>query len=78
MFRALACGMASLLIVACSEPTGPEKPIDGPAVSVKVLDRREKYAACARSWKRRPDVGSDAEFPDLSLRDAAAVRARGR
>lgn len=30
MFRALACGMASLLLVACSEPTGPEKPIDGP------------------------------------------------
>jgi isoleucyl-tRNA synthetase len=46
----------------------------GPAVSVEVLDRREAYPACARSWKRRPDVGQDKQFPDLSLRDAAAVR----
>jgi isoleucyl-tRNA synthetase len=53
-----------------------EKSIEGPAVSVKVLDRRETYKACARSWKRRADVGTDAGFPDLSLRDAAAVKAR--
>ena len=39
-----------------------------------VVDVREKFAACARSWKRRPDVGSDAEYPDLTLRDAQAVR----
>jgi isoleucyl-tRNA synthetase len=51
-----------------------EKDPEGPAVRVKVLDRRETYAACARSWKRRPDVGSDAEYPDLSARDATAVR----
>jgi len=48
----------------------------GPAVTVEVVDRREKYPACARSWKRRPDVGSDAEFPDLSARDAGAIRSR--
>jgi isoleucyl-tRNA synthetase len=42
---------------------------------VKVIDRRNDYPSCARSWKRRPDVGSDAEYPDLSARDAAAVRA---
>ncbi|HSU65389.1 MAG TPA: isoleucine--tRNA ligase [Tepidisphaeraceae bacterium] len=47
---------------------------DGPAISVKVVDRRDTYPACARSWKRRPDVGQDPDFPDLSLRDAAAVR----
>ena len=52
-----------------------EAPAGGPAFSVEVLDRRETYKACARSWKRRPDVGQDAEFPDLTLRDAAAVRA---
>jgi len=52
-----------------------EKDEAGPAVSVKVIDRRATYQACARSWKRRPDVGSDAEYPDLSARDAAAVRA---
>jgi len=52
-----------------------EKGAEGPAVSVKVIDRRETYKACARSWKRRPDVGQDREFPDLTLRDAQAVRA---
>src|SRR5207237_1526223 len=51
-----------------------EKAVGGPAVAVKVLDTREKYQACARSWKRRPDVGKDIEYPDLSLRDAAAVK----
>ena len=52
-----------------------EKETRGPAASVKVVDRRETYRACARSWKRRPDVGQDREYPDLSLRDASAVRA---
>ena len=42
--------------------------------SVKMVDTRTKYAACARSWKRRPDVGRDGEYPDLSERDAAAIR----
>jgi isoleucyl-tRNA synthetase len=47
------------------------------AASVEVVDRRQTYGACARCWKRRPDVGSDAEYPDLCARDAAAVRAGG-
>jgi isoleucyl-tRNA synthetase len=42
---------------------------------VKVFDRRAAYPACARSWKRRPDVGSDEAYPDLSTRDALAVKA---
>jgi isoleucyl-tRNA synthetase len=29
---------------------------------------------CARSWKILPEVGSDPEFPELTLRDAEAVR----
>lgn len=29
---------------------------------------------CARSWKILPEVGSDKDYPDLTLRDAAAVR----
>jgi isoleucyl-tRNA synthetase len=52
-----------------------EKGPEGPAVRVKVIDRRNTYAACVRSWKRRPDVGSDPQYPDLTARDAAAVRA---
>jgi isoleucyl-tRNA synthetase len=51
-----------------------EKSPEGPALSVEVLDRRETYKACARSWKRRPDVGSDPDYPDLSARDAQAVK----
>ncbi len=43
---------------------------------VTVVDRRETYQSCARSWKRRPDVGSDPDYPDLSTRDAAAVKKR--
>ncbi|HZZ44029.1 MAG TPA: isoleucine--tRNA ligase [Tepidisphaeraceae bacterium] len=46
-----------------------------PGVRVEVIDRRASYPACARSWKRRPDVGQDQEYPDLSLRDAQAMRA---
>jgi isoleucyl-tRNA synthetase len=51
-----------------------EKGAEGPAVTVEVIDRRGTYQACARSWKRRPDVGSDPEYPDLSARDALAVK----
>jgi len=29
---------------------------------------------CARSWRILPEVGSDPDYPDLSLRDAAAMR----
>ncbi|MGA2229900.1 MAG: isoleucine--tRNA ligase [Tepidisphaeraceae bacterium] len=49
---------------------------DGSEPSVTVIDRRQDYPACARSWKRRPDVGSDKDFPDLSARDAAVVKGR--
>jgi isoleucyl-tRNA synthetase len=49
----------------------------GQAASVKVMDRRETYKACARSWKRRPDVGKDPQYPELSSRDAAALRGLG-
>ncbi len=48
---------------------------EGEVVSVDVLDARERYGRCERSWKRRPDVGSDPDYPDLSARDAAAVKA---
>ena len=31
---------------------------------------------CARSWKILPEVGSDKDYPDVSLRDAQALRER--
>jgi len=48
--------------------------IIGDVFSVEVLDARDKYARCARSWKRRPDVGTDPDYPDLSARDAAVMK----
>jgi len=33
-----------------------------------------EHPKCARSWRRVPDVGSDPDYPDLSARDADAVR----
>jgi isoleucyl-tRNA synthetase len=41
---------------------------------VAVVFARAKGTKCARSWKILPKVGSDPEFPELSPRDAAAVR----
>jgi isoleucyl-tRNA synthetase len=29
---------------------------------------------CARSWRYTDDVGTDADYPDVSARDAAALR----
>ncbi len=45
---------------------------DVPGVGVVV--KRAPGRKCARSWRITEDVGSDADFPDLSARDAAAVR----
>jgi isoleucyl-tRNA synthetase len=61
-------------IVGAGHHSFAEKGPEGPAVTVKVVDRRDQYKACARSWKRRPDVGADPGFPDLTRRDAEAVR----
>ncbi|MCP4375696.1 MAG: class I tRNA ligase family protein, partial [bacterium] len=47
---------------------------EGEVVGVEVLDSREKYQRCNRSWKRRPDVGQDTDYPDLSARDAAVMK----
>jgi isoleucyl-tRNA synthetase len=39
-----------------------------------VVFARAQGTKCARSWKVLEDVGADPEFPELSLRDAEAVR----
>ena len=41
---------------------------------VAVLPRRADGRRCARSWKVSPLVGSDPEYPDVTPRDAAALR----
>jgi isoleucyl-tRNA synthetase len=47
--------------------------VDGKELAVTAVDRRNDYPACARSYKRRKDVGADPNHPELSPRDAAAV-----
>ncbi len=41
---------------------------------VAVLFAKANGKKCARSWKVLPEVGSDKDYPDLTLRDADAVR----
>ncbi|MGE3230687.1 MAG: isoleucine--tRNA ligase [Hyphomicrobium sp.] len=46
--------------------------VPGVGVVVHLAEGRK----CARSWRITADVGSDPDYPDLSARDAAAVRER--
>ena len=41
---------------------------------VAVVFQPAEGRKCARSWKITPEVGSDKEFPDITPRDAEAVR----
>jgi len=41
---------------------------------VAVVPAMAKGTKCARSWKVTPEVGSDAEYPDVTPRDANALR----
>jgi isoleucyl-tRNA synthetase len=41
---------------------------------VAVIVEKAVGSKCARSWKILPTVGSDPEFPDVSPRDAQALR----
>jgi len=47
--------------------------VPGVAVEPKLAEGRK----CARSWRITPDVGSDADYPEVSARDAAALRELG-
>jgi len=46
-----------------------------PGVSVE--PKLAEGVKCARSWRITRDVGSDAQYPDVSARDAAALRELG-
>ncbi|MBS3849424.1 isoleucine--tRNA ligase [Devosia sp. BSSL-BM10] len=43
---------------------------------IAVLPGLAKGTRCARSWKVLPEVGSDPEYPEVSPRDAQALRER--
>ena len=41
---------------------------------VAVVPERAQWRKCARSWKILPSVGNDPQFPDVTPRDAQALR----
>ncbi len=41
---------------------------------VSVVPKKAEGNKCLRSWKVLPEVGTDAEYPDVTLRDAQALR----
>jgi isoleucyl-tRNA synthetase len=54
---------------------GPPEAFRLPDVpGVAVISRLAQGHKCARSWKISPLVGSDPEFPDVTPRDASALR----
>ncbi|WP_276119011.1 isoleucine--tRNA ligase [Pararhizobium qamdonense] len=69
------CITSGVTIVAGTGPEQAFKLDDVASVSVEpVLAEGVK---CARSWRITADVGSDAAFPDVSARDALALRELG-
>jgi isoleucyl-tRNA synthetase len=49
----------------------------GSVLGVGVLPKRATGRRCARSWRVTDDVGADAAYPEVSLRDALALRELG-
>lgn len=48
--------------------------IDEERDGVSVVFAKAEGAKCARSWKISKEIGSDRDFPDITPRDAEAVR----
>ena len=68
-------GRASRRASRSSRARRPRAPSPFPTCRASASCRRKAAGQrCARSWRYTDDVGSDPDFPDLSARDAAAVR----
>ena len=70
--------MAEICITSDAKVTHGEGPADAFALDevrgVSVVPAKAEGTKCARSWKVSPDVGSDPEYPDVTPRDAEALR----
>ncbi|MEQ1953307.1 isoleucine--tRNA ligase [Mesorhizobium sp. CN2-181] len=70
--------MAEVAITSAIGVSGGEAPADAfrldDVAGVAVVPRIASGTKCARSWRYTDDVGSDPAFPDVSARDAAALR----
>ena len=63
---------SAIAVSAGDAPDGAFKLAD--VASVGIIPKRATGKKCARSWRFTEDVGSDPKYPDLSARDAAAMR----
>ncbi len=70
--------MAEVCLTSAIEVIAGPLPADAVVASdvksVGVIPKRAEGTKCARSWRITKDVGSDPAYPDLSARDAAAMR----
>ena len=66
------CITSAISVSAKVAPDGAFALPNEPGVGVVV--HKAEGTKCARSWRITKDVGSDRAYPDLSARDAAAVR----
>lgn len=73
--------LAEICITSAITVVGDEGPIDafrlGEVAKVSVEPTLATGVKCARSWRITDDVGSDPAYPDVSARDAAALRELG-
>ncbi len=69
------CITSAVTIVADAGPAEAFRLDD--VASVSVEPTLAEGVKCARSWRITADVGSDAAFPDVSARDALALRELG-
>jgi isoleucyl-tRNA synthetase len=65
------CITSDAMVKAGAAPTGAFTLADTPGVAI--VPTRAAGTKCARSWRILPEVGQDARYPELSLRDADAV-----
>jgi isoleucyl-tRNA synthetase len=63
---------SAAILVEAEGPADAFRLEDVAGVAVEV--RRAEGKRCARSWKILPSVGSEARFPDVTPRDAQALR----
>jgi isoleucyl-tRNA synthetase len=70
--------LAEVCITSNAMVTNEDAPADAFRLSdvadVAVVVEKAAGTKCARSWKILPSVGEDAEYPDVSPRDAKALR----
>jgi isoleucyl-tRNA synthetase len=66
------CLTSNAMVSNDDAPAGAFRLNEVPGVAVVV--EKAVGSKCARSWKILPDVGADPEYPDVSPRDAKALR----